>query len=209
MNPLNLNVLVLNKAFVPINVITVKKALKKLNNRRVEIISVAGKHLSFYNLESWADMSNLKNEIQEVDGTEDWIGAFGSTLEVPRIVRALNYAQVHRRKVILSRRNVFLRDNNTCQYCGKRFKTSDLELEHVNPRGQSGIDSWENLVCACVSCNNQKGCRTPAQAGMKLIRKPVKPAFIPDFRLKIGSPKYISWRTFLSEIYWNVELEGT
>jgi 5-methylcytosine-specific restriction endonuclease McrA len=109
--------------------------------------------------------------------------------------------------VKLNRRNIYARDHSQCQYCGKTFSTKELTLDHVVPRVQGGENSWTNLVCACVRCNARKGGRTPAQARMKLIREPVKPRRNPAITLRLGSPKYQSWKAFLDEAYWTVELQ--
>ena len=84
-----------------------------------------------------------------------------------------------------NRRNIFARDNNQCQYCGQKFPTSELSLDHVIPRSQGGQSTWENIVCACVECNVRKGGRTPKQAHMTLIRKPEKPKRSPMLNLKL------------------------
>ncbi len=105
-----------------------------------------------------------------------------------------------------NRRNLFARDGNLCQYCGNTFPTSELSLDHVMPRSRGGEASWENIVCACVECNVRKGGRTPTEAGMKLIRQPQKPKRSPLLALKLGNPKYESWKTFLDNAYWDVDL---
>jgi 5-methylcytosine-specific restriction endonuclease McrA len=78
--------------------------------------------------------------------------------------------------VVLSRKNIIKRDNGRCQYCGSPHKP--LTVDHVLPKNRGGEDSWENLVCACVSCNNRKGNRTPDEARMPLFRKPQRPTHI-------------------------------
>ena len=101
-------------------------------------------------------------------------------LAVPRIIRLLFYDRLPRQAVKFNRRNIFARDRNRCQYCGKRFPTSELSLDHVVPRSRGGEATWENIVCCCVKCNVRKGGRTPEEAGMKLITEPVKPKRSPD-----------------------------
>ena len=125
---------------------------------------------------------------------------------VPRIIRLLGYERFPEQHVKLNRRNLMARDRNRCQYCGHIFPTSELSLDHVMPRSQGGGDSWENLVCACVTCNARKGGRTPIQASMRLIRKPVRPKRHPLITIRLGHAKYESWKSFLDEAYWSVEL---
>ena len=81
-----------------------------------------------------------------------------------------------------------------------------LKLDHVKPRTQGGGDTWENLVCACIKCNAKKGGRTPDEARMKLIKKPERPKRNPLIALRLGHEKYASWKTFLDNAYWSVEL---
>jgi len=105
------------------------------------------------------------------------------------------------------RRNLFARDNNTCQYCGKRFPTSHLSLDHIVPRSQGGGASWENIVCACVKCNVRKGGRTPEQAHLHLIRPAIKPRRNPVVSITLSDDRYASWKQFLDAAYWDVELK--
>ena len=104
-----------------------------------------------------------------------------------------------------SRRNIFKRDRFTCQYCGVQPGSEELTLDHVIPRAQGGESRWENCVLACLTCNKRKADRTPQQAGIRLKHEPVKPTWNPLYtahELRIES-----WSKFVSEAYWNVELE--
>jgi len=130
-----------------------------------------------------------------------------SEIQVPRVIRLLDYDKLPKQTVKFNRRNIFARDNNQCQYCGKKFPTSELSLDHVMPRSQGGQSTWENIVCACVACNVRKGGRTPKEAHMALIRRPEKPKRSPLLNLKLTHRKYQSWRTFLDNAYWSVELK--
>jgi 5-methylcytosine-specific restriction endonuclease McrA len=129
-----------------------------------------------------------------------------SVIQVPRVIRLIGFDRMPRQAIKFNRRNIFARDGNLCQYCGKRFPTSELSLDHVLPRSQGGGSSWENIVCACVACNVRKGGRTPKQASMALIRRPEKPKRSPMLNQKLTNSKYESWKTFLENAYWSVEL---
>ncbi|HVJ82332.1 MAG TPA: HNH endonuclease, partial [Planctomycetia bacterium] len=135
------------------------------------------------------------------------VRTFRWEIQVPRIIRLLTYDRAPRSTVKFNRRNIFARDENRCQYCGHRYPTSELSLDHVVPRSQGGPTSWENIVCACVSCNVKKGGRTPDQAHLKLVKRPVKPKTSPLVTVKLGSAKYQSWKAFLDNAYWTVELK--
>jgi 5-methylcytosine-specific restriction endonuclease McrA len=128
-------------------------------------------------------------------------------IAVPKVIRLLGYDRLPAQSVKLNRRNIFARDGNLCQYCGKHFATSEMSLDHVLPRSRGGATTWQNLVCCCVKCNARKGGRTPPEARMKLIRKPVKPKRNPVINLRLGHDKYASWRAFLENAYWSVELK--
>ena len=108
--------------------------------------------------------------------------------------------------VTFSRRNVFKRDRYTCQYCGKQPGSEELTIDHVVPRSQGGLSTWENCVLACIECNARKANRTPEQAHMPLRKHPVRPHWKPLYAPH--SVRIDSWTKFLSEAYWNVELES-
>src|SRR5262249_56361178 len=91
---------------------------------------------------------------------------------VPSVIRLLAYRHIPQQSRALSRKNILLRDRNTCQFCGRVFPGSELTLDHVVPRSRGGRSSWENLVACCYSCNNSKGDRTPEEAAMKKARRP-------------------------------------
>jgi 5-methylcytosine-specific restriction endonuclease McrA len=107
----------------------------------------------------------------------------------------------------LTRNNVFERDRNHCQYCGRHFTREELNLDHVIPRHYGGRTTWENIVCSCVSCNTRKANRLPHEAGLRLIRKPVRPKWRPVISLVLGNHHCEMWKDFLDLAYWNVELD--
>ena len=88
------------------------------------------------------------------------------------MIRLLAYRHIPQQTRALSRKNILLRDRNTCQFCGRVFPAAELTLDHVVPRSRGGRSSWENLVACCYQCNNRKGDRTPEEAGIKLVRRP-------------------------------------
>ena len=93
-------------------------------------------------------------------------------LQLPCVIRLRQYRRLPSRIQTLSRKNILIRDGHICQYCGEKFLSGELELEHVIPRARGGLSTWENLVAACRDCNARKADRTPAEAGMKLLRQP-------------------------------------
>lgn len=202
---LDSKVLVLNKLYVAVRVISARRAFSMLFRDLAEVIHVEDGQYLNYDFESWAEISALRRELGE-GGEHDWVKAVQFEIAVPRVIRLLGYDRLPRQTVKLNRRNLFARDRNQCQYCGNHFPTSELSIDHVHPRSQGGGDSWTNLVCACVRCNARKGGRTPGQAKMDLIRKPVQPKRNPMIAVRLGQQKYESWKAFLDNAYWSVEL---
>ncbi len=142
-------VLILNQNYEPLSVITARKAVILLFLGKAEIIE---------------KYDHLR------------IRSISTSLPFPSIVRLSHYVRIPRKGVILSRRNILKRDSFTCQYCGT--PGGQLTVDHIIPRKRGGKDTWENLVCACVQCNNKKGDRSPEQAGMKLLSTPRKPSYL-------------------------------
>ena len=205
-SPLDASVLVLNRLFVAIHIISVRRAFCLLCKDMAEVVSLEEGQFATYDFETWRELSEYraKNFRQEDD---DWVRTVNSEIQVPRVIRLLGYEKLPKQSVKFNRRNIFARDNNQCQYCGRRYPTSELSLDHVTPRSQGGTSTWDNVVCACTDCNVRKGGRTPKQAHMSLIRKPEKPKRSPLLNLKLTHRKYQSWKTFLDNAYWSVELK--
>ena len=207
-SPLDASVLVLNKLFMAVHVISVRRAFILLCKELAEVVSMEDGQYATYDFQSWREVSEYRlNNFQFREEDDDWVRTATTQIQVPRVIRLLDYEKIPRHTVKFNRRNIFARDNNQCQYCGKRFATSELSLDHVVPRSQGGQSTWENIVCACIDCNVRKGGRTPKQAHLSLIRKPEKPKRSPLLNLKLTSKKYRSWKTFLDTAYWSVELK--
>jgi len=103
----------------------------------------------------------------------------------PSILRLSVYIHVPYKKIILSRKNILRRDGHRCQYCGRTDQT--LTIDHIIPKAHGGEDTWENLTSACVQCNNRKGDRTPEQAKMSLLHKPLRPSHLFFIRHVVNS----------------------
>lgn len=117
------------------------------------------------------------------------------TFSLPSVIRLVYFIRRPRPQMHLSRRDVFLRDRHTCQYCGRQ--TRDLTLDHVTPRHRGGRHEWENVVAACKICNHRKGNRTPEEAHLTLLRPPFRP-YVPAYQLlRYRAPVHDSWRKFV------------
>lgn len=199
------SVLVLNRLYMAVRVVNVRRAMSLLYRNLAEVISVEdGEHLA-YDFNDWVEVSEARS-LFEPD-KHDWIHTVRFQIAVPRIVRLLGYDKLPRVRVKFNRRNIYARDQSHCQYCGVRYSPSELSIDHVVPRSQGGPTTWANVVCACMKCNVKKGGRTPRQAGMKLIRVPARPKRSPVLTIKLSNSKYSSWKQFLDFAYWNVELK--
>jgi 5-methylcytosine-specific restriction endonuclease McrA len=203
---LEASVLVLNKLFMAVHVISVRRAFVLLCKDQAEVVTQEDGQFMTYDFPTWREVGEFRRAHFGRDDDE-WVRTSTSQIQVPRVIRLMHYEKMPRQTVKFNRRNIFARDNNQCQYCGKKFPTSELSLDHVLPRSQGGPSSWDNIVCACVECNVRKGGRTPKQAHMSLIRKPEKPKRSPMLNLKLSHRKYQSWKTFLDTAYWSVELK--
>jgi 5-methylcytosine-specific restriction endonuclease McrA len=194
---LNTSVLVLNRHYQPVHVTNVRRALSLLYQGVAKAIDA---QYRLYEFADWAQLSA---------GTHDCVSTVSRKIRVPRVVVLSAYEHLPRGKVRFSRLNIYARDHDTCQYCGKQMSRAELNLDHVVPRSQGGKTSWENVVCSCVPCNLNKGGRTPDQALMKLLKKPVRPRWTPLFRGAARRQTYREWLPFLGPAdasYWNVEL---
>jgi len=201
---LETSVLVLNRLFMAVRVVRARDAFVLLWKQTAEVVSVEDETYNTYDFSSWAQVSEYRRKFQPE--THEWIRTVRFDLAVPRVIRLLTYDRVPQTRVRLNRRNLFARDGNRCQYCGRKFKTSDLSIDHVVPRSRGGRTEWTNVVCACLACNVKKGGRLPREARMHLVRKPRQPRVSPAITVRMGSAKYRSWKQFLDAAYWHVEL---
>lgn len=151
------------------------------------------------------------NKVEVLEKYEDRkVRSVTLEVHVPAVIR---FFRAHARKkgVKFSRDNVYARDKGRCQYCGRKVARDEATYDHVVPRGQKGPTNWENVVIACVPCNQKKGCRTPIQAGMTLLSFPHRPKSLPDglrmsFVWDKGMPP--SWRNWMRDVtYWHGALD--
>ncbi|MFK8114880.1 MAG: HNH endonuclease [Rubripirellula sp.] len=192
---LDTNVLVLNRFYMAIRVVNVRRAFTLLYRDCAEVIDNENGQYVSYDFSSWCELSQLTSE-DKMPG-EEFIQAVGFELQVPRIVRLNRFDKMPMQTVRFNRRNLFARDDHTCQYCGREEPTHKLSLDHVVPRSHGGPTSWENIVCCCLRCNSRKGGRTPKQARMKLLTQPVRPRVSPLIVQSVEDPRYECWKTFL------------
>lgn len=192
---LECSVLVLNRFYMAVRVVNVRRAMTLLYRGCAEVITIEEDQYYNYDFDAWCEISQF--HALEKQPEEDYIKAPQFDLQVPRIVRLTRYDRLPKSSVRFNRKNLFARDNHACQYCGSQRPMSQLSLDHVIPRSLGGKTTWENIVCCCLPCNSRKGGRTPIQAGMKLLSKPIKPSSNPSMVIPLTDPRYASWRSFL------------
>ena len=190
--------LVLNKTWTPVATVSLQRAITMLfsvysdGEPKARIIDPTS-----YQTFTWEDWSKLRPL-----ATDEKIAGANIFFKAPEVILLSKYDRLPQPKVHFSRRNLFRRDNMTCQYCGAQPGSDELTIDHIVPRSQGGTSTWENTALACVDCNRKKADRTPTQAHMKLLKVPKKPhARV----LKYETLKPVkSWEAFLGAAYWNV-----
>ena len=196
---LNQPVLVLNRLWQAVNVCSVRRAMSLLFQGHAQVVLNDSSDFRTFNFGEWANFSRT-------DPHHESIGTVSFCIRVPRVILLMVYDRVPRKEVKFTRHNIYERDKNTCQYCGKSFDRSDLNLDHVVPKNRGGPTNWENIVCSCIRCNTRKGHRTPRESGMHLIRAPKRPKWRPFVQVTFGMRAHESWKHFIDVAYWNVEL---
>jgi 5-methylcytosine-specific restriction endonuclease McrA len=142
--PLYAPVLVLNASYEPINICAARRALVLV----------------------------LKGVAMTEEENGHYLHAQRIAMRLPSVIRLLEYRRIPHQTRALSRKNILLRDRNTCQYCAVVLSAGDLTLDHVVPRSRGGLSTWENLVACCHSCNRMKGNQLLVETNMKLLREP-------------------------------------
>ncbi len=197
---LSQHVLVLNRLWQAVNICSARRALTLLFEGRAQaVLDCADGSFQTFNFHEWRDFSEQEPQAESIH-------TISFRIRIPRVIVLLLFDRMPKKEVKFTRHNIFERDRNTCQYCGRICDRSDLNLDHVIPRDRGGPTTWENIVCSCIECNTRKANRTPVEAGMHLIRKPKRPKWRPFVQIDVGLPYHKSWKHFLDLAYWNVEL---
>ncbi len=177
------NILVLNKYFSGIAVCSLIRGISFIMDGRAEVIGITSEGFYPFSFKDWIEVTE-NPELADIDPGKEIVittGKNGNGIAkqffVPRIIRltSSSYFPDGKKQLRPTRQNVLLRDENTCQYCGKTPSKKELNLDHVVPKSKGGKNTWKNLVTSCKRCNSRKADRTPNEAGMKLLRNPFKP----------------------------------
>jgi 5-methylcytosine-specific restriction endonuclease McrA len=193
---LSSQVLVVNRNLQAVHITTARRAFVLMFTDIARALDLAWVSHDF---ESWASLSP--------SGDGPTVGTSRGPILIPRVVQLVTYDRMPRTTIRLTRRNIFLRDGYTCQYCARRGTPRDLNLDHVMPRSRGGPMSWENVVCSCRVCNLKKGGRTPPEANMRLLRRPVRPRWSPVLALAFSPGRPAEWEPFLASLPGARELQ--
>ena len=193
-------VLVMNKSWAPVEIWSLFKTIKNVYLGKAQIVD---RESNLYNWDEWVETWSDAEKIAKASFTP--IGGSQVKIAAPEVVRLTEYNGFIFKNVKLCRRNVYIRDGGKCQYCGEKKGYNELNVDHVIPQGQGGKTKWNNIVLSCIPCNQDKGCRTPDEAGLTLIRKPFTPRWYHMDRDLSKTLK--NWESLFGEIYWDIELE--
>lgn len=188
-------VLVLNKSWIAINMASVRRAISLVYRSLAKIISI--EDYATYTFEDWINVPG--------NGEHSYVHGINFKFRMPEVIVLTLYGGIPRKDMVLTRKAIFERDNNTCQYCGKKARREKLTIDHVIPRSRGGGDTWGNLVVACLDCNARKRNKRPKNVGMRLLRKPGKPRWFPHLGLGQAALKRPAWRKFIDTDYWETE----
>lgn len=190
-------VLVLNRNFLAVKVCTVKNAMTILCKGQAKVID---ENYNLYSFDQWVSKSaSLIEDPDQIDKYAGIIRSPSTTLLAPQAIHlCMSDVRIDGLlKVKYSRRNIFHRDDNTCQYCGEEYPRKELTVDHIIPRSRGGKNTFTNIVAACKTCNSRKANKTPEEAGMKLIKPPHTPKWKSHTGLPFSKAKKSYWNTFL------------
>jgi hypothetical protein len=182
-------VLVLNKSYQPVRITDARHGFSMLYIGRARAMDAA---YEIFDFEAWLQRPPSMRE--------ETVRTPQGPVAVPRVLLLMDYNRVPRVPLRLSRRHVYMRDEYRCQYCGTQPGIKELNLDHVLPRSRGGRSTWENLVTSCRPCNLSKGWETPEEAGMKLLKRPVRPNWTMALQLAAQRRRFVEWEPFLGAV---------
>ena len=186
-------VLVLNRNWQAVNIVGVRRAFGLLCQDHARVINTTNGEFAPMDAGEWFAYS-LESGPHPEDAV---IHTVRMQVLIPKVLLLRSFDRLPVTEIKFNRENVFIRDGYTCQYSGKRCRAADLTLDHVIPRERGGRTSWENIVTCRRDINSLKANRLPHEAGLKLLRKPVKPKWRP-FSATVDSAEIDrEWRQFL------------
>jgi 5-methylcytosine-specific restriction endonuclease McrA len=195
------DVLVLNRNFYAVHITQWQRALSLLYLDHARVVD---QEYRTYDFEDWRELSQMIT-----NNPSGYVSTPSFRIAIPEVITLRGYDRLPVGDVKFTRRNIYEHYGYHCCYCGRKFVTQELNLEHVLPRSRGGKTDWSNIVTSCMPCNLRKADRLPDEAGMKLLIKPTKPKWRGSASLVFRAPFKIkaSWQRFIDTVYWNTELE--
>ncbi|MCG3205258.1 MAG: hypothetical protein KCHDKBKB_01977 [Elusimicrobia bacterium] len=195
------DVLVLNRSFFAVQIIDWRRALSLVYLDHARVVD---EDYRTYSFEDWRELSSVIT-----NHPSGYIHTPTFKIAIPDVITLRHFDGLPKAEVKFTRRNIYEHYSYKCAYCGIKFNSNDLNLEHVIPKSRGGKTDWSNVVTSCIPCNLKKGNRLPHEANMKLLVRPTKPtwsgatavAFRPGFKVRA------SWQRFVDNVYWNTELD--
>jgi 5-methylcytosine-specific restriction endonuclease McrA len=196
------DVLVLNRQFYAIHITSLRRALTLLYLDHAHVVD---QEYRTYSFEHWRALSEAR-----VDHPAGFIRTAAFRLAIPEVIALRVFDRLPMRQVTFTRRNIYDHYGYRCCYCGKKFATENLNLDHVVPRSRNGATNWDNIVTSCIPCNLKKSNRLPEEAGLKLLITPSRPRWKGSASLVFKSNAKVrqSWQRFVDNAYWNSELDN-
>jgi len=194
MSVINDYVLVLNKGWTPVAVSRMKDALVKIFGDAANIVDES--NYAEYNWEEWMKNYAFPIEDNSRDGEFKFILSPRLKIRVPEVIVLTNYNSLPKRNLRLTRKNLLLRDDYTCQYTGQKLNSQNATIDHIVPQSRGGKNSWDNVVISSEEANSKKGDKTPQEANMRLLKNPSQPSWTPLFAIS-DSRRLKSWEKFL------------
>lgn len=195
------DVLILNRNFFAVHVASWQRAMTLLYRGHAHVID---EQFNSYDFDEWTELSKMIE-----DSPNGFVRTISLKIAIPEIIVLHYYDELPDSEVKFTRRNIYSHYSHQCCYCGKKFNSTELNLDHVIPKAQSGKTDWTNIVLSCVPCNVRKGNNTPQQVNLIMKYQPHKPAWRPTYAiyLKTGLNIKTSWKRFVDNMYWNSELK--
>ena len=194
MSVLNDPCLVLNRNWQPVTFMPVQTCITNVMRDMASVLDT--KDYLLMSFEEWVEHHHTS--VDQVEG-DRWIRTPNMRIAAPEVVVLKKYGERPPRRVVFNRPNLARRDDYTCQYCGVSLGERKLTVEHILPRSRGGPTSWENCVAACGDCNSKKADSLPAEAGMKLKKRPHEPTWTPRLALPRGRVMRPSWQPFIAK----------
>lgn len=212
--------LVLNMAYHAVHIADWQKAISLLYQGHAEAVD---ENLQAYNFADWVELSSMMKE-----NAKGFVNSSTMKVAIPEVIRLTRYDRLPKQDVKFTRQNIYEHYGFKCCYCGGKFKTSELNLDHVMPKSRGGKTTWDNIVLSCITCNTVKDDRTPDEATypidpnklpthlkhkaghkMTLLVKPSRPKWkgVRTVMMKAPMPIPVSWQRLIDKAYWEAELE--